>query len=55
MIQMFKSEADGQFYFRIRARNGKIVAQSEGYKTKASARKGIEALKKAVREEDAKA
>lgn len=28
---------DRQFYFRIKSRNGKIIAQSEGYKRKRSA------------------
>jgi hypothetical protein len=32
------------YYFRVRAANGKIIAQSEGYKTKASRAKGIRAL-----------
>lgn len=48
MIKIFKSDKDGQHYFHVTARNGKIIAQSEGYKTKAGARKGIEALKKAL-------
>lgn len=48
MIHTFKSEENGQYYFHVKAKNGKIVAQSEGYKSKASLRKGIEALKKAV-------
>lgn len=55
MIQIFKSPEDAQFYFHIRAKNRRIVAQSEGYKTRASAVKGIAALKKAVLEDGAKA
>lgn len=48
MIQTFK--ARGQFYFRVRALgNNKIVAQSEGYKTKRSRDRGIAALVAAVR------
>ncbi|MDA8136245.1 MAG: DUF1508 domain-containing protein [Desulfobacteraceae bacterium] len=34
-----------QFYFRLRAGNCEIIAQSEGYKSKASAVKGIRAMK----------
>lgn len=32
------------YRFRVRAANGKIVAQSEGYRSKASRAKGIRAL-----------
>lgn len=36
-----------EWYFRIKASNGLIVAQSEGYKDKRNAVKGIEAVAKA--------
>ena len=36
----------GEFRFRLKARNGEIVAASEGYKTKASCLNGIESIKK---------
>lgn len=36
----------GAFRFRLRARNGKIVAISEGYTTKAACGSGIESVKK---------
>ena len=49
-IEMFKSEENNQFYFRIMARNGKIVAQSEGYKNRGGVRTGIASLKKIVGE-----
>lgn len=32
--------ADGQYYFHVRAENGRIVLQSEGYTTKTAATKG---------------
>lgn len=35
-IEYFQSMANGQWYFHIKARNNKIVAQSEGYKAKRS-------------------
>lgn len=40
-IELFKSRLSGQWHFRLVARNSKIVAQSEGYKRKASALKTI--------------
>ena len=38
--------ADGQYYFTLKAANGEIIATSERYKTKASAKSGIESVKK---------
>lgn len=36
----------GEFRFRLKARNGQIVAVSEGYTTKTSCLNGIESVKK---------
>ncbi len=36
----------GEFRFRLKARNGEVIAISEGYKAKASALNGIESVKK---------
>lgn len=36
----------GEFRFRLKARNGEIVATGEGYKAKASCLNGIESVKK---------
>jgi uncharacterized protein YegP (UPF0339 family) len=35
----------GKFGFHLKAPNGEIIAASQGYETKASAEKGIEAVK----------
>jgi uncharacterized protein YegP (UPF0339 family) len=35
----------GKFRFHLKAPNGEIIAPSQGYETKASAEKGIEAIK----------
>ena len=35
----------GEFRFRLKARNGEIVASSEGYKAKASCMNGIDSIK----------
>lgn len=45
-IEVFKS-LDG-WRWRLRATNGEIVAQSEGYPTKENALRGASALKRAV-------
>ena len=36
----------GEFRFRLKAKNGEIIATGEGYKAKASALNGIESVKK---------
>jgi uncharacterized protein YegP (UPF0339 family) len=35
----------GKYRFHLKAANGEIIAASQGYETKASAEKGIEAIK----------
>lgn len=35
----------GKFRFHLKAPNGEIIAASQGYETKASAEKGVEAVK----------
>lgn len=40
------SDKAGEFRFRLKAKNGQIIATSEGYKTLASAKKGIASVKK---------
>lgn len=36
---------NGEYYFNLKAGNGEIILQSEGYKTKAGAENGVEAVK----------
>ena len=36
----------GEYRFRLKAKNGEIIATSEGYKAKAGALNGIESIKK---------
>jgi len=45
-FEVFEGDEDGDWYFRLRAVNGKIIAQSEGYSRKRNALKGIAAIKK---------
>lgn len=44
-FEMFQDKA-GQFRFRLRARNGEIIAASEGYTTKASCLNGVESVRR---------
>ena len=44
-FEMYEDKG-GEFRFRLKARNGEIIAVGEGYKTKASCENGIESVKK---------
>ena len=44
-FQIFTGK-DGQFYFRLIARNGEPILASEGYTTKSSCKNGIASVKK---------
>ena len=43
-FEIYQDKA-GEYRFRIRATNGNILASSEGYKAKASAKSAIERIK----------
>lgn len=40
------SDKAGEFRFRLKAKNGQIIAVSEGYTSKANCKNGIESVKK---------
>lgn len=44
-FEVYKDKA-GEFRFRLKAKNGEIIATSEGYKTMDSCKNGIESVKK---------
>ena len=44
-FELYQDKA-GEFRFRLKARNGEVIATSEGYKSKASSENGIESVKK---------
>lgn len=43
--EIFKDKG-GQFRFNLKAANGEVIVSSEGYASKASAKNGIESVKK---------
>lgn len=45
-FEIFKSSKNDQFYFHLKAANGQIILQSEGYTTKANCSNGIQSVKK---------
>lgn len=44
-FEVYEDKA-GEFRFRLKAKNGEVIATSEGYKSKASCLNGIESVKK---------
>ena len=44
-FELYRDKA-GEYRFRLKARNGEIIATSEGYKGKAGCENGIESVKK---------
>ena len=42
---MYQDKA-GEFRFRLKARNGQIIATSEGYTTKNACENGVESVRK---------
>lgn len=46
-FEIYKSTGKtGGFRWRLRANNGEVVASGQGYKTKASCKKGIASIKR---------
>lgn len=43
-IEYWKSPKDGEWYWRVKARNGKIILSSEGYRRRATMLKTIESF-----------
>ena len=50
-FEMYLDNA-GEYRFRLKARNGEVIATSEGYKAKAGCLNGIESVKKNAPEEE---
>ncbi len=51
MFELFQSEKSGEFYFRLKAKNGQIILSSQGYTTKAACQNGIDSVKKNSQDE----
>ncbi len=44
MFELFRSEKSGEFYFRLKAKNGQIILSSQGYTTKSACQNGIDSV-----------
>lgn len=45
-FEIFKSEKNEKFYFRLKARNGQTILSSQGYANKAGCKNGVESVMK---------
>jgi uncharacterized protein len=52
-VELYRSNADGEFRLRIKAKNGAILLAGEGYEAKAGAENAVEAISRDGAEEDA--
>lgn len=46
MFEIYQSEKSGEFYFRLKAKNGEPILSSQGYSAKSSCLNGVESVKK---------
>ncbi|NRA52450.1 MAG: YegP family protein [Phaeodactylibacter sp.] len=52
-FEIFQSENNEKFYFRLKAKNGQVILSSQGYANKSGAKNGIESVKKNSSNDDA--
>lgn len=46
MFEIYQSEKNKKFHFRLKAKNGQIVLSSQGYKDRAGCKNGIKSVAK---------
>lgn len=46
MFEVFRNDAGGKFYYRLKSPNGETILASEGYERKAFALNGIQAVRR---------
>lgn len=51
-FELFRSEKNEKYYFRLKAKNGQNILSSQGYASKAGCKSGIESVKKNASNED---
>jgi len=51
-FEIFQSENNEKYYFRLKARNGQVVLSSQGYSGKPGCKNGIESVKENANKDD---
>jgi uncharacterized protein YegP (UPF0339 family) len=45
MFEIYQSDSDSKFHYRLKAANGEIILSGQGYTTKEACQKGVESVK----------
>lgn len=51
-FELFQSENNEKYYFRLKARNGQVILSSQGYAGKSGCKNGIESVQKNAANDD---
>lgn len=51
-FEIFQSENNEKYYFRLKAKNGQVVLSSQGYAGKSGCKNGIESVKENANNDD---
>ncbi|MDW3651588.1 MAG: YegP family protein [Bacteroidia bacterium] len=52
MFELYQSEKNDKYYFRLKAKNGQVILTSQGYASKSGAKNGIESIRKNSGDDD---
>ncbi|MEL6676192.1 MAG: YegP family protein [Bacteroidota bacterium] len=52
MFEIYQSEKNEKYYFRLKAKNGQVIMTSQGYAAKSGAKNGVESVKKNASDAD---
>ncbi len=50
-FEIFQSEKNNEYYFRLKAKNGQVILSSEGYAAKSGCKNGIESVMKNAKDD----
>lgn len=51
-FEIFQSENNQKYYFRLKAKNGQVILSSQGYANKAGAKNGIQSVIKNAKDDE---
>ncbi|MCB0762364.1 MAG: YegP family protein [Flavobacteriales bacterium] len=52
MFEIFKSEKSGEYYFRLKAKNGEPILASQGYSSKSACENGVNSVQSNADDDD---
>ena len=51
-FEIFQSENNKKYYFRLKAKNGQVILSSQGYANKAGAKNGVKSVVKNAKDDE---